>query len=233
MRVRHPDNTAIAIGAAFGLVDVVETDIRRTRDGRLVLSHDPTLGGHGVAETEWEALRSVDIGEGQRPMLLEEALRMFPDRRFDLEVKNSPFEAGFESGGEIGRDVLAVARPGDLISSFHWLTIDPLAIQAADRGIATGMLLDIDMPVGDVVEHAVSVGHMMILPSAARLTEWGPESVIEQCHAAAVRVGTWTVNDPGLGIRLAEAGIDAIITDDPGLLVEALARAEQSNRRDE
>lgn len=221
---RYPHNTALSIGAAFGLVDVVEIDVRRTADGELMLSHDPTIDGVTIADTPWGELRRLDLGHGQRPILLREALATFPDRRFDIEVKNSPLEPGFEPDGALAADVVEQARPGDLISSFHWPSLDAVNGSARDRGVDTGMLLDLDMPLADVLAHAAEHGHGTILPSVRLLGAWGPEEAIGAVHDAGLSVATWTVNEPDVAIRLARAGIDAIITDDPGRMTVALAR---------
>lgn len=226
-RTHHPDNTAVALGAAFGVVQRVEIDVRCTRDNRLVLSHDADLGGLVVAENDWTTLRSLDLGVGQRPLLLEEALAMFPDRPFDIEVKNSPFDPGFDPEGGITRATLELARSGDLISSFHWPSIDACVETARDAGVGTGLLLDLDMPVTDVIDHALSHGHAVVLPSTNRLETWGSASAISSMHEADLQVVAWTVNDDALGIRLAGDGIDAIITDDPGRMRTMLARAHE------
>jgi glycerophosphoryl diester phosphodiesterase len=230
-RSRHPDNTAQAIGAAFGVVDVVEIDIRRSADGRLLLSHDPDLRGLVVAETPWSVLRELDLGGGQRPLLFEELLTMFPDRRFDIEVKNSPFDPGFEADGAIVEDVLKIARPTDVVTSFHWPSLDMHAGLAEERGVATGLLLDLDVPLRDTLAHAGEHGHTSIAPSLERLDAWGAEGAVAAVHDAGLDLVVWTVNESSDAIRLAEIGIDAIITDDPGLLVDSLARPETSNRR--
>jgi glycerophosphoryl diester phosphodiesterase len=44
-------------------------------------------------------------------------------------------------------------------------------------------------------------------------------------HRDGVRVNTWTVNDPEEMRRLAAAGVDGLITDDPALAVETLRRS--------
>jgi glycerophosphoryl diester phosphodiesterase len=230
-RSRHPDNTAVALGAAFGVVDTVETDVRRSRDGRLVLSHDPALAGKVVAETDWTDLRTLRLGEGQRPLLLQEVLAAFPDRTFDIEIKNAPFEPGFDAGGAIAEEVLELARPGDVVTSFNWPMLDEHRALARRRGIDTGLLLDHEVPLVDTIAHAVDNGHASIAPSAERLLAWGLDAAVEATHDAGLRVVVWTVNDPDLGIRLAGAGVDAIITDDPGRLVEVLTRSEFSDRR--
>lgn len=223
---RHPDNTAIGFGAAFGVVDTVETDVRKTSCGVLVLSHDPNIGGLTIAETTWDQLRHVSLGEGQRPFTLVEALTAFPDRRFDLEIKNSPFEPGHDPEGLVAEEVLEHARPGDLITSFHWPTVDRIADRAKGESVGTGLLVDIDMPYGDVLDHAVEAGHTVIAPSWRLLDSWCAADAVAAAHKAGISVGTWTVNDPELAIRFADAAVDAIITDDPGHLVGVMASYE-------
>ena len=41
---------------------------------------------------------------------------------------------------------------------------------------------------------------------------------VEVCHRLGVAVIVWTVNEPALATSLVESGIDAIITDDPGIV---------------
>lgn len=217
-RSRYPDNTAIALGSAFGLVETVEIDVRRTGDGRLVLSHDPDLGGRVVAETSWSTLCGVDLGDGQRPLLLEEALDMFPDRRFDIEIKNSVFEPGFDSDGGILSEVVEMARPGDLLTSFDWPSLTKHRAAAANRGLQTGLLVDLDMPMADVIGHAGRSGHDVVLPSFRLLEVWSVARAVDDIHRAGLGLATWTVNDPAVARRLLIAGVDAVITDDPGAM---------------
>ena len=66
----------------------------------------------------------------------------------------------------------------------------------------------------------MAAGHGTIAPHWSMLIAT-PEFVGE-AHAEGVRVVTWTVNDDDVARQLAEAGVDAIITDDPGRLVATL-----------
>ncbi len=227
---KHPDNTAVGFGAAFGVVETVETDVRKTTCGVLVLSHDPVIGGLTISESTWDELSSVSLGEGQRPLMLAEALAAFPDRRFDLEIKNSPFEPGFDEDGLIADEVLEHARPGDLITSFHWPTVDRIAARARSGGVATGLLVDLDMPLVDVIDHAGAAGHTVLAPSWRLLDLWGAGLAVAASHQAGMRVGVWTVTEAEDAIRFAEAGVDAIITDDPGHLVDVMASHDTQER---
>lgn len=217
---RFPDNSAAGLAAALREVGSVETDVRRTADGVLVLSHDPTLGGHVVSQTDWEVLSEVDLGGGERPVslavLLEDLARDLP---LNLEVKNSQFEAGFESDGQIALDVAAVARPFDLLSSFHWPTMD--AVRRSGAVMATGLLLDDPVPIDAAISHALSVGHSAVIPNWKILVR--DLDAVDRAGRRGLEVVCWTVNDGPVAAELVRAGVAAIITDDPGAMKAALA----------
>ena len=217
-RSRFPDNTLEGIVACAEVADMAEIDVRRTADGRLVLAHDPELGGRVVAGTPWAQLAQLDLGDGMHPVLLDDVLQRLPDFPLNLEVKNDPTQPGFEPDGALGLDTAAWARSGDLITSFWWPTVD--AIHRAFPTLATGLLAEPSIDLGSVLDHAVAAGHGTIAPHWSMLIAT-PEFVGE-AHAEGVRVVTWTVNDDDVARQLAEAGVDAIITDDPGRLVATL-----------
>src|SRR5207302_4120949 len=74
-----------------------ETDVRPSRDGRLVLAHDPELGPPDrrmdVGTTDWTELRELDVGEGERPLILEEAFEVVRGRcALMIDLKGEGFE---------------------------------------------------------------------------------------------------------------------------------------------
>lgn len=98
-----PENTAAAFRAALTLgADAIETDLRLSKDGRIVLMHDATVdrttdGSGRVEELTAAELKSLDAGawfdpayRGDRVLFLEEALALV-DRRVPLvlEIKES------------------------------------------------------------------------------------------------------------------------------------------------
>lgn len=86
-------NTLAAFEAAIDLgADVIEFDVRRTRDGRLVVHHDARAAGVATSRLDYEEL-SARVG-GSRPPLLEEVLELAQGRiAVDVELK----EAGYVS----------------------------------------------------------------------------------------------------------------------------------------
>lgn len=104
----YPENTMAAFRAAIAAgVDQIETDIRVSKDGELVLIHDATVdrttNGHGrVDEMTFAELRALDAGrirgmEGQGhqiPTLKEfmDLVKDLPEMTVDLELKEYPTE---------------------------------------------------------------------------------------------------------------------------------------------
>lgn len=100
---KYPENTMEAFRAAAALdVDQIETDVRLTKDGQLVLFHDQTLenltdgNGRVIDHTLAELKRLRVKGTGVIPTLNElvELFRDYPALTLDMELKESPEENG-------------------------------------------------------------------------------------------------------------------------------------------
>ena len=102
----YPENTMEAFRAAIELgVDQIETDVRMTKDGVLVLIHDDlverTINGTGkVSDMTFEELRALDAGikkdakfaGAKVPTLIElmELVKDHPTMTLDIELKEYP-----------------------------------------------------------------------------------------------------------------------------------------------
>lgn len=213
---RYPDNTLSGLIAAAGVADAVEIDVRRTKDGKLILSHDPDLGGYLIAETPWSVLAELDLGDMHHPALLDEALAALPDTPVQLEIKNLPFEPGFEPDHRLALEAAERARPGDMVTGFNPETLTEVRRVFPD--VATGLAVSSGVAFDEIVKHCFDVGHKALVPEHSLLAE--PVS-------AALAVYPWTVNAPKRARELVELGVAGIITDDPGLISETL-RGEES-----
>jgi glycerophosphoryl diester phosphodiesterase len=197
---------------------MVEVDIRVSGDEQLVLSHDPALGGLTVGETPWADLAEVDLGDGFHPASLDQLLEGFPLSPFNLEVKNSPAEPGFDPDHGSALRTAAQSRPGDLLSCFYWPTMD--AVRVGFPGVATGLLVDLEWDLASAVDHALAQGHVAVIPHWELALRSGPACQI--AVDAGLTVAVWTLNDPSLVGELESIGVTAIITDDPGELRRAV-----------
>jgi len=176
--------------------DGFEFDVRRSADGRAVICHDSVLGGLEVARTDAEDLRLP---------LLEQVLLQFSTRAFlDIELKVEGLE----------KQLVAALRThpprrGFVVSSFLGGVLS--AVNRLDAGIPLGFLYDQKEQQPPAVALAYSVPHFTLLTG----------EFVEQFHKAGSKVMTWTVNRAEDMHRLADYGVDAIISDDTELLVQA------------
>jgi len=211
-----PENTldAFALAIAMG-ADGVELDVRRTADGALVLHHDPAvLGGDLIAATTEAAL-----GESHPEIpTLAEALDVCAGVLVNVEIKNLPWERDFdaeERSADAVVELLDTRGGGDdvLISSFHLATID--RVRATGTSVPTGLLTVGRANLTTMLELAAERGHAAIHPDRRALGRRTAESFVADAHARGLQVNVWTVNAPATITRLADAGVDAVITDVP------------------
>lgn len=204
---RFPDNTLGGCLAAAGVSDAVEVDVRRCGDGRLVLSHDPIMGGHLVADTPWSILAALDLGEGNHPALLDEVLAGLPETAVQIEVKNWPGDLGFEPDHRLALEAAERIRPGDVITGFNAETL--ATVRRVFPDVTTGLCVPGAFDLDAAVELCLDAGHSVLVPEFALITE---------DLNVPLQVFPWTVNDPARVIELVELGVTGIITDDPGLI---------------
>jgi len=203
------ENTIPAFRAAAALgADGVEFDVRRTADRALAVHHDPTLP---------DGRRIEDIARAELPAwvpLLAEALDACAGMVLvDVEIKNSPFEPGFDPTHEIGRQAAAAlaGRPGILVSSFNLATLD--AFREVDPATLTGWLTLPGYDQLDAATTAAAHGHSALNPPDAATT---PE-LVGAAKQSGLLVVTWTVNDAGRLAELEAIGVDVAISDRPDL----------------
>jgi glycerophosphoryl diester phosphodiesterase len=220
-----PENTVEAFRAAVDAgADGVEFDARLTSDGVMVVHHDPVVARLG-------ALDGIDSAklrrEHPRIPTIDETLAALPDPSFilNVELKNDPDEAGYDADRNIARRVADWVGRNDLhdrviVSSFDRAAID--LVRARDPRITTGLLVRPPAPVRSVVTSLAADQHDWVLPHHTLLLT-GARRTIENVHDAGLRIGTWTLDSPERSRRLADAGIDAVITNVPGSVVREIA----------
>jgi len=227
---RYPENTLRSFREALKLpVDAVELDVRRTKDGVLVVIHDETVdrttNGKGrVRDLTWDEIRRLDAGSwkgkefaGERIPRLEEALELINGQKVVfLEVKEP----------DTSEQVVEVLRRFDAFSwvklgSFHAEAIasaKKLAPEISSSLIGSARVGASDETFANFVKEALRCGANSVTVNYAGLT---PERV-RYCHQRCIFVGTWTVNDAQLAKRMVELGVDAIASDFPDLVLAAL-----------
>lgn len=215
-----PENTVEAFRLAAQLgSDAAELDVRRTRDGALVVHHNPDLpDGRMIVE-----LDAVDLPVSVPT--LQQALDACAGMWVNVEIKNDPTEPDFDPTDAIADQTMAeLIERGEherwVISSFRIETVDRCRAiaDASSLPIRTAWLTSIT-PDG-VAEMLAGRGHAALHPWVRVL---GRE-VIDDCHAHGVQVNTWTCDDPDRMRELIGWGIDGICTNEPDVALAVLGR---------
>jgi len=196
---------AIDVGA-----DMIEFDVRATRDGELIAFHDAQVGTKPVGSLTRD---EIEAATGTRPPLLHEVLATCKDRiRLDVELK----EDGYVP------DVMAILKtgfdPGQLVvTSF----LPAVIAQAKDAfpDVKTGLLIGDGGPLTDLPArlrelYPVGLARQVRADYLAPHYRLAPFGVVRRAAAAGLPCLLWTVNDPRL-IRkyAADPRIAVIITD--------------------
>lgn len=208
---------AVAEGA-----DAIEFDVRRSRDGVLLVHHDPSIPG---CSTPISKMRFSDISAacGRRGFgipTLKEAVRCLAGRvALDVELK----EPGYED--EVAAEVLELYDPDRVIfSSFDGSSL--AGLNSAPEGVITGRLLGKPRSPSiirrwwydEAAERAGAPQPDFVLPhwSLLRL------GAMSRLKTAGPPIIAWTVDEPKLAGRLIRMGALGIITNMPGRLRAAL-----------
>ncbi|MFJ9663188.1 glycerophosphodiester phosphodiesterase [Streptomyces sp. NPDC101219] len=204
----EPENTLRSFVAAqeSGL-DVIELDLHLSKDGVLVVMHDPdvdrtTDGTGAIADKTLAELRTLDAGGGERIPVFEEV----------LDAVRAPLQAEIKDV-QAARALAEVMNARDLagrveVSSFHDEAIAEIARLVP--GVRTALVAS--LPIGtDVVDRAVAAGASTVCLNIRRLTL----ETVEHARKADLRVIGWVVNTQD-HLRLVRAlGLDGATTDYP------------------
>jgi glycerophosphoryl diester phosphodiesterase len=246
-RALRPENTLPAFEYAIAQgVDVRELDMGVTKDGVVVVSHDPILQAPvcsgprpraAIHELTLAEVRQWDCGRVQNPGFprqqtvpgtrvptLEDVFALAPKGTFQFNIETKIFAEHPELApppGEFVRLVLALIRKHHLesrviLQSFDFRTLHEMKKQAPEIKLAALYA----GPPKSFVEIVKEAGADMISPEHRLVT---PERVRES-HAAGFPVVPWTADTPADWDRLVAAGVDAIITDDPAGLIAHLKK---------
>ncbi len=214
------ENTVAAFRRAGAMgADAVELDVRRTRDGVLVVHHNPHLAdGRIIAETS-----HADLPDSVPT--LGDALDACEGMEVNVEIKNDPSEPDFDATDAIADETMAhlLARHDDdrwLISCFRIETID--RCHAIAPHIRTAWLCS-EVPAGTPAR-LVERGHSALHPWVMTLER----DTIDRCHAVGIQVNTWTCDDPTRMRELIEWGIDGICTNVPDVALQMVASMRDS-----
>jgi glycerophosphoryl diester phosphodiesterase len=210
--VAQRENTLEAFAAAVAAgADMIELDVRRTRDGQLVIFHDARVKTVPTSSLRYDELKTKYAKS--KPPLLADVLDLTKDRiALNLEIK----ETGYIE------DTIALLRPFGLerwlVSSF----LDDVVREAKTLApqLRTGLL------VGTGFRRALSTRLPAVNADCLVLhRRLADAAALSKAAAAGVPCVIWTVNTTrALDRYLGHAAVQGVITDRPALALERRAR---------
>jgi glycerophosphoryl diester phosphodiesterase len=208
-----PENTLEAFEAALAHgVDAIEFDVVDPGNGPLLVAH-----AHDVAGPDAPTLDEAVAFLAARDVALHVDLK--------LSTRLDEVAAALSRHGVVDRSV---------VSSFHRPSLQALAAHAPD--VLLGFTYPEDrygVSKRPALRPAIRIGTAALRRSVvarvpAMLERAGAQALmlhhavvsraaVERAHALGAAVWAWTVDDPHELARLDAAGVDAVITNDPGI----------------
>jgi len=235
----HPENTAAAFAAALQLgVEAVELDVQLTKDGQVIVLHDPTVdrttSGKGAArDLTLAEIRALSAGypsrfgtrfSGERVPTLLEVLGMVRDRaRVLIEIKPDSVSDSEDDGIEV-RTIADVVR-ARMEKEVALISFSHRALQRCRKhapAIVRGHLFHEGKP-GEMMAAVRDVAAEVALPEKDLLSD----ELRDRSREAGVKLATWVVDDPGDLERLARFDLFGIASNRPGLLLDTLKGVDQ------
>ena len=238
-----PEGTLLLFRQADSLgADVLELDLRRSADGALVVFHDRRV--HRVTEDTGRVdrltlarLQALDAGyrwspdgglthpyrgQGLRIPSFDEFLSAFPGRRLLVELKSGRQDSAqrlcdeLRSHGMESRAIVASFRHQTLSAFRDACPEVATSASAREVGIDWGLRT---LRLDGLVEPDFDAYHV---PESAGPIDLVTPRFVERARRRGLPVQVWTVNRGQDMERLIDTGVDGIVTDRPGRLIQLL-----------
>ena len=223
-----PQNTLAAFRAAAEVgADGVELDVYLTADGVPVVIHDEevsgTTDGSGyITEMTLPQVKELDAGAtfgptfvGERIPTLEEVMAEVGDRLLlNIELKPSPRQHGLEEAVAALVERMGMTRRL-WFSSFRPYLLYTIRKFASD--VPCGMLYDpmsfASRFLGGITPHEALHPQLMLIR----------RGMVRRTHRRGMKLVAWTVDGVADAERMADWGVDVVITNEPARLLAAYA----------
>lgn len=240
-RARYPENTMPAFyGAVEAGANMIELDVRLSKDGVPVIFHDARLdslmqAAGFVAQSALTALKKLDVGAWFHPEFadesiptLDEVLAFAKDTiPLNIEMKTDPLV----TDGQLEQTCLELVAGHDmqnqvLFSSFNAEAVG--RIKQHEPGISTALLFNSSdfsgvMPSQLVEKYQADVFHC----TYPQLTQ----KRLEDLREHNIPVTVYTINNETTMKKLIALPVHGIITDKPNLLNRIIFECNDCNER--
>jgi len=238
-----PENTLAAFENALKIgVDQVECDVHVSKDGELVVMHDPdvsrTTNGTGqIGEMTLAEIKKLNAAAKfgnaawpeQKVSTLGELLDLVKGKAsIQIEIKLAAGNARYPGIEKKVADTLYAKGMTDkaIVISFDFPTLKD--VKAIDPRVKTGALVNAQWmssrmtksPEQILDEVVQATGADYFMPAAGAVSE----PLVKATHLRGLKMGVWTVDAPQDMRRLAGFGVDAITSNRPDELKRTMGK---------
>jgi glycerophosphoryl diester phosphodiesterase len=234
-----PENTLAAFESGIAQkADAVELDVHLSKDGQVVVMHDPNLsrttdGSGDIADKTLAELKKLNAAANypgsyasQQIPTLEDAVNLV-NGRVGMQVEIKTKTDGSRYPG-IEQKVVDILRKGNMIDkatiiSFDWPTLQD--IKKIEPKLKTGALANaayfrqVTSP-ATAAQQVKAIGADYFGPEKSYLTA----DLLAELHKQGIGGGAWTVDDQGDMRKLAALKPDFLTTNRPDLLRQVLGK---------
>ncbi len=220
-----PENTLISFETAHNLgAQWVETDVKESADGVLLLMHDDdfdrTTNFHGkVAQMSWQQIQQLDAGtwfskkfKGEKIPSLEDAVALFDRLHLgvNLEIKACPnkVESTSHLVAEFIKNKWPSTLPPPLVSSFNLQALKIAKLVAPQ--LILGALFENSLPLNWKEEAQALNAYSINIDN-----DFTTFKIVKEIKNAGYHVLVYTVNCQKRAQELFDWGVTSIFTDIP------------------
>ena len=240
-----PENTMPAFrrGAELG-ANALELDIQMTRDGEIVVTHDPivdrTTNGTGpVAGFTYDELRRLDAGyhftpdggqthpfrgQGVTIPTLREVFEAFPALRINIDLKANQPSRELALWRQLQEQS---AEDRTLVSSFQHVPLVRFrrltGLRVATSATRREFVAFLALAASRSLRFVRAPYDALQVPETYRGLRVITPALVAAAHRLALDVHIWTVDEPDDMRRLLAWGVDGLMSNRPDLLAAVLA----------
>ena len=221
-----PENTLPSFEKSIECkANMIEFDVRLTRDGHIVIMHDATVdrttNGTGfISQLTLKQIKNLDAGvwfspkfKGTKVPTLEETVAFIKGKaKFDIEVKkDSCSNEAIEE--KLVSDILKNNILDDtVVTSFDLSSLE--RIKEIEPRLRVGFLFSQDYDFGQGLKEILRIGGKAIHVEYPHLTT----HLVSEAHRDGILVRPWNPSDKEEMVKLIKMGVDGIATDFPDIL---------------
>jgi len=215
----EPENTISAFKKAINLgVDLIEFDVRMTKDKRLVVIHDEKVdrisNGQGYVEDfTLDEIKKLNLKKNEKIPTFEEAIDFLKNEKpkIVIEIKEP----------ETSNKILKIIREKEIENKVLIVSFWPEVLKKAKEinpKLKTGFLFKIKPKnwlkiVREIKADGIGAHFSLV-----------DEKLVEICHKNNLKINTWTVNEIEDIERMIKFGVDIISSDFPNRVLEKLKK---------